>query len=90
MGTKVLEDSVRLDHRWWAGWATRCPITGGLLMSQESFPRIRPACLLSVSVPEVFHFDTATRFAPAPVPQGHPASIDIPLEPFRILILKYL
>jgi hypothetical protein len=91
MGVKVLEDNApRLQHRWWAGWATRCPVTGGLLMSPESFPRLKPARLLSVPAPEVFHFDIATLFAPAPVPQNYPASIDIPLEQLRILIARHL
>jgi hypothetical protein len=55
--------------------------------SPESYPRLKPARLLSVPAPEVFHFDIVTLFAPAPVPQNYPASIDIPLEQLRILIV---
>jgi len=91
MGVKVLKDKTpRLQHRWWAGWATRCPVTGGLLMSPESFARLKPARLLSDPAPEVFHFDMATLFAPAPVPQNYPASLNIPLEEIRSLIARYM
>lgn len=59
-------------------------------MSPESFPRLRPARLLSVPAPEVFHFSMTALFAPAPVPQNYPATLDIPLEELRIVIGRHL